>query len=91
MNTYETVPTQVTAIKFCYSRGGLIELNKFTGGAVTRSGPNRLPTMGGFAYIKLQDNHTIIVDDGNFVVKFSDGDIKNYTPIEFNKFFQLKN
>jgi hypothetical protein len=84
---YVTKSYVVDAIKFNYSDNGLKELQKFVGVDVARHGSNRLPTMGGFAYVRLPDQ-ILVINDGDYVVKWVDsGKFENLTEKDFLKRF----
>ena len=84
---YVIRPSTVDAIQFKYSHDGMIELEKFTGGKITRSGDKRLPTTGGFVYIRIQ-NQFLIIDDGDFVF-LKDGSWSNLSARDFNEFYTI--
>ncbi len=87
---YESIPIQVEAIQFHYDKDGLMELNQFTDYGVFRSGAKRTPNSGGWAYVRVPGcTEILIVDHGDYVVKYSNGAIKNLPEEEFVASFRL--
>ena len=80
---FVTKPLYVEAFQFKYSNEGIDKLHVFTGGNVTRHGPQRLPTMGGFAYVRLP-NQILVIDNGDYVIKWlNTGEFHNMPEKEF--------
>lgn len=80
---FVTKPIYVEAIQFNYSKEGIDKLQEFTNGNVIRHGPKRLPTMGGFAYVRFS-NQLLVIDNGDYVVKWlNTGEFDNMTEKEF--------
>lgn len=84
---YVTKPVYLDAIQFQYSPAGIEALQEFTDGHVIRHGPRRLPTMGGFAYVKFPDQ-ILIIDEGDYVIKWlNTGEYYNMPEKEFREKF----
>jgi hypothetical protein len=89
---FVTKSLYVEAIQFKYSKEGIDKLQDFTDGNVIRYGPKRLPTMGGFAYVKFP-NQFLVIDNGDYVIKWlNTGEFHNMPEKEFlEKFDSTEN
>jgi hypothetical protein len=90
---YVVKPVYVDAIRFNYYEPNSLEtLEKFTNGCVTRHGSQRLPTQGAWVYLKTKvslagQSSLLVIDDGDWIVRWDAETIKNYSLDEFSQLF----
>lgn len=88
---YNKKPEIIEAIEFKYTAADMAKLRDFCGVCLLRSGPQRTPTEGPWAYIKICVNchEIIIVMEDTMVIKHANGRFSSMEKSKFDQQYDL--